>query len=153
MKSLQKIHHFLSEFNQDWSLKPKYFFGNVFKNHKKTNEEVFIIDKHLKAPWRWSRILAFFTSIVIPLYFAVLWLGPIPFPWLALIVAMTIPLSIILLIYDLTKIEKIQPIHLIVIFFVGSTISLYVTGYLSITTGIEGLDIFLMLFRFFGPTI
>jgi len=123
-----KVNQFLTGNNDSWSLNVKTLLNGMFKKgfSDTTNEA-----KIQPSPKSWIKILLGLVALSTILYSSVEWLGPIPFPWLTLIVATIVPLMIIIFLYEFNVIERMKISDLVLAFFVGSAISFYAVGYLS----------------------
>ncbi len=135
---LSDLNKFLTGHAEEWRLNIRKLSSHIFRNHKKesTNDLIYTDHPH---PWKWSRVLVSLIGLSILLLIAVFMLGPIPFPWLSLIVAAIIPISLGLFIYEFND-TQFPVKNLIIIFFIGSATSLIAVGFLSLPIGLPFLD-------------
>jgi len=130
-----KLNQFLTGNSDTWSLNFKTLLSGVFR---KGSHDGAVEAKIQPTPKSWIKVLLGLVVLSTILFTSVEWLGPIPFPWLTLIVATIVPLMISIFLYEFNIIERMKISDLVLAFFVGSTISFYAVGYLS--NGPIGID-------------
>lgn len=111
--------------DEPWSLRFKDLFSGSFKKRPKETLETPETFSPIPRPWRWTRIFLFLLIMTIVYYLIVMNGGIyLAFPWLALIAASVIPITILVLLYECAYVENVPLIHVMVVFFVGTAVAL-----------------------------
>lgn len=137
--ALSDLNQFMTGHKEKWELNISKLSSHIFRIHKKE-----VLDETASSyhpnPWKWSRLFVSLIGLSILLLLAVLALGLIPYPWLSLIVASIIPISLMLFLYEFSAHTQISIKNLVIIFFVGSALSFLAIWFLSFATGLPFLD-------------
>lgn len=138
--SWNRFNNFMTGNPNNWNLKFKTLYSEVFKNHR-VKKDVFVeeITDHPK-PWKWLRVFLFLIVLSVVSFLNTILVGALAFPWLALIVASVVPITVAMFLYECITHEKPKVLEIVLIFMVGTTVSFLATGFLSIKLGDIGLD-------------
>jgi RsiW-degrading membrane proteinase PrsW (M82 family) len=120
-----KFNAFMTGNDLPWSLHFKEMFSRSFKKRSKEktdSEETF---SPIPRPWRWTRTFLFLLVMTI-VYDLIVMNGGIivAFPWLALIAASVLPITILVLLYECASVEEVPLIHVTEVFFIGTAVAL-----------------------------
>lgn len=134
----QKINQLLTGNSDPCSLNLKRFFNGIFQSKKNPNP---IQPLEVPFPTIWKKVMLGMLVLATILLAGVTSLGPYPFPWLTMVMAALVPVTLVLFVYEFNNAQPVPIRDLLIVFFIGSAASFYVVGDLGIWTGIEIVDL------------
>lgn len=144
------FNNFLTGNDDKWSLKFKTLYSEVFKKHKKGELKNVELPGDHPRPWRWLRAMIFLFAIGALGLLNVVLLGEYAFPWLTLVAASIIPITIAVFLYESVSHDKFRLIDVLIVFLIGATVSFFITGLLNL--GIKINDVRIRIVFIAPPT-
>lgn len=119
----EKIYKSLTGFTSKRDFRYRDLLRFTFKKRSDINNTYNFSDLNLPQPWIFSRVFLILAILIILNLFSVEYLGVIPFPYLTLLVAAIIPLTIITFLFEINTVNKVALRDLVFIFLFGSALS------------------------------
>ena len=139
--SWNQIHKALTgyEYKKEYTIKE--LFSLSFKKRKDImNERNELQVTYLPKPWIWTRVLLVIGILIVVNYFVTREIGVIIFPYLTLLMAAFVPITVLTFLFEINRNEKIAILDLVLIFLFGSSLSLVSVTATFFSTGIAVLD-------------
>lgn len=123
------------DFKKEFSFKD--VFGFTFKKGKGI-ESSSVVD--LPRPWIWTRVLVIFVALILVNFFATQTVGVLIFPYLSILMAAVIPMTILTFLFEISGQEKLKILDLLLIFIFGSALSIISVAFTGFSTGVAVID-------------
>ncbi|VEU82221.1 PrsW family glutamic-type intramembrane protease [Acholeplasma hippikon] len=125
---MDKIIYFFTGIKNIEKFDYKIFFSKSFTNRNK--KEIIYFD-NLPIPYLWTRVFLFMLGLSLVSFLNTIYVGVYAFPWLTLIAASVIPMTFTVFFYEIMKDKIIGIGKAIIIFFIATTLSLFIVGQIN----------------------